>query len=169
MKFAVRFIPGVLFLIYLCVHFPAVKEKVAHLLWEELKITHLLLAGGVCFLAGAVIDVLRTTLISLVQRIGSLRKQSNRSSEKIHILDSLTNPTDRYLSLCFNISLTILVVWGLSLLQKLARDFWITVGSFKITVPVAVGLLLFAGYFSHRKNLRTLSLLQGACQEKKKS
>lgn len=35
------FIPGVLFLVCICINFPVVKEKVAHLLWEEPKVTSL--------------------------------------------------------------------------------------------------------------------------------
>ncbi len=168
LKLAVFFIPGVLFLIYICFNFSVVKEKVAHLLWEEPKITNWVLVGVVCFIAGGVIDFLRATVISLIQWIGSFRKQSISSSEKLRIFDSLTNRTYGYQYLGFNISLSILVVWGLFLLKKLNSSFWITVSSFWITVPVAFSLLILTGCLSRWNKNQALSRLKKASQQNEK-
>ena len=161
LKLAVFFIPGVLFLIYICVNFPVVKEKVAHLLWEEPKITNWVLVGVVCFIAGGLIDFLRATVTSLVQWIGSFRKQSASSSEKLQIFDSLTNRTYGYQYLSFNISISILVVWELSLLKKLNSSFW-------VTLPVAFGLLILTCCLSCWNKNRAISRLKEASQKNEK-
>ena len=168
LKLAVFFIPGVLFLICICINFPVVKEKVAHFLWEEPKITNLVLVGVACFIAGGLIDFLRATVTFLVQWIGSSIKQSTSSSEKLRIFDSLTSRTYGYQYLSFNISLSILVVWGLSLLKQLNSSFWITVSSFWITVPVAFGLLILTCWLSHRNKNQAISRLKEASQQNEK-
>ena len=168
LKLAVFFIPGVLFLVCICINFPVVKEKVAHLLWEEPKVTSLVLVGVVCFIAGGLIDFLRATVTSLVQWIGSFRKQSTSSSEKLRIFDSLTSRTYGYQYLSFNISLSIPVVWGLFLVNKLNSSVWITVRSFWITVPVAFGLLILTGWLSYRNKNRAICRLKKASQQNEK-
>lgn len=167
LKIAVFFIPGALLLIYIRSVFPAVKGEL-QLLWDEPKIARLIFLLIVCFIAGGLIDFLRATVTSLVQWIGSFRKQSTISSEKLRIFDSLTNRTYNYQYLAFNISLSIFVAWGLSLLKKLNSSFWITVSSFKTALPVAFGLLILTCWLSHWNKNRAISQLKEASQQNEK-
>ena len=106
LKIAVFFIPGALFLIYIRSVFPAVNGEL-QLLWNEPKITRLVFILIVCFIAGGMIDFLRTTVTSLVQWIESFGKQSASFFEKLRISDGLTGRIYNYQYLAFNLSLSI--------------------------------------------------------------
>ena len=111
LKAAIFFIPGVLFIVSIYGIFPAVKGVILYV-WNGYKITGLILMGGTCFIAAGLIDLLRITITSLVQWIQSSGKRSANFFEKLKIFDSLTVRTYKYRYPIFNVSLSILVVWG---------------------------------------------------------
>ena len=168
LKIAVFLIPGSLFLIYLCVIFPVLKEKVVFLLWEQPKITHWVLVGLVCLIAGSLIDFLRATLTSLVQWIGRFGKHSAGFFETLRVSDGLTGRTYTYQYLAFNISLSILVGSGLSRLKALDSTFWTAFSSPWILPVFGVVLSVVTLGISYWKAHRTTSKLKTASQANKK-
>lgn len=101
--------------------------------------------------------------------IGSSIKRSDSSSEKLKIFDSLTSRPRGYRYLGFNISLSIFLVWGLSLLKKVNGALWISVSSFGGgTVIAAFVLAVFTWGISHWNAKRTLSKLEKASEQNQK-
>ena len=163
LKIAVFFIPGLLFLIPIRPVFPPV-ERELKLLWDDPKITRLVVVLIVCFIAGALIDFLRATLTSFIQWIQSFGKRSASFLEKLRISDSLTSRTHNYRYLAFNSSLSILVGWGLSHLKPSDSTFW-TLFSFPWVPPVfAVVLALCTLGISYWNARRAVSRLEEAAQ-----
>lgn len=167
LKIAVFFIPGLLFLIYICFVFSAVKGIVSPL-WKEPEISRLVFIVVICFIVGCLIDFLRAMVTALLQWIGSFIKRSDNSS-KLRIFDSLTSHTYRYRHLGFNISLSIFVVWGLSLLKKLDSTSWISISSFEAATIIAAFVLgLLTWVISHWNACRTISTLKAAFEQNQK-
>ena len=167
LKIAVFFIPGLIFLIYVCSVFSAVKGIVPPL-WEEPEISGLVFIVVVCFIVGGLIDFLRAMVISLFQWIGSFIKR-NDSSSKLRIFDSLTSHPYRYRHLSFNISVSIFVVGGISLLKELDSAFWISISSFGIvTVIAACVLVILTWLVSYCNARRTISTLEKVSKQNQK-
>lgn len=164
LKIAVFLIPGSLFLVYFCVNFPVVKEKVVHLLWEEPEITHWVLVGLVCLIAGSLIDFLRATLTSLVQWIERFGKKSAGFFETLRVSDGLTGRTYTYQYLAFNISLSILVGWGLSRLKALDSTFWTAFSAPWIPPVFGVVLAVVTLVISYWRARRAISRLKEASE-----
>ena len=153
LNIAVFFIPGLIFLTYICIVFPAVKDIVQPF-WEEPKITGLILIVVCCFIAGGLVDFLGGMVTSFVQWLKGFRKQSDRSSERLKILRSLTNRTQgyRYLNLSLNISISILVVWGLSFLKESNNALWIWVTSYPAAGIAAFFLMVLTYTISYLRD-----------------
>ena len=153
LNIAVFFIPGLIFLTYICIVFPAVKDIVQPF-WEEPKITGLVLIVVCCFIAGGLVDFLRGMVTSFV------------SSERLKILSSLTNRTQgyQYLNLSLNISISILVVWGLSFLKESNNAPWIWFAAYPAAGIVALFLMVLTYIIFYLRDRQAKSQLKKASQ-----